>query len=145
MDVVVHDDILSFTVAGCLQDGRMKQARNLPTHFFETDQAWEAWLEENHDRSEGILIKFAKKNSGIPSVSFSEALETALCFGWIDSQAASFDDSFWLLRFTPRTPRSKWSARNRETAMRLDGQGRLRDAGRRAIESAKRDGRWNSR
>jgi uncharacterized protein YdeI (YjbR/CyaY-like superfamily) len=122
----------------------MKQARNLPTHFFETDQAWEAWLEENHDRSEGVLIKFAKKNSGIQSVSSSEAVETALCFGWIDSQAASFDDSFWLLRFTPRTPKSKWSARNRETAMRLDAQGRLRDAGRRAIESAKQDGRWNS-
>jgi len=122
----------------------MKQARKLPTHFFETAEAWEAWLEDNHDRSEGVFIKFAKKNSGIESVSLSEALETALCFGWIDSQAASFDDSFWLLRFTPRTPKSKWSARNRETVLRLEAQGRLRDAGRRAIESARQDGRWNS-
>jgi uncharacterized protein YdeI (YjbR/CyaY-like superfamily) len=122
----------------------MKRARKLPTHVFETDGAWEEWLEGNHDRSDGIFIKFAKKNSGIQSVSLSEATETALCFGWIDSQAASFDDSFWLLRFTPRTSKSKWSARNRETVLKLEAQGRLRDAGRRAIESAKQDGRWNS-
>ncbi len=122
----------------------MKQARKLPTHFFETAEAWEVWLEDNHDRSEGVFIKFAKKNSSIQSISLSQALETALCFGWIDSQAASFDDSFWLLRFTPRTAKSKWSARNRDTVLRLESQGRLRDAGRRAIESAKQDGRWNS-
>lgn len=122
----------------------MSQARSLPIHYFETDQAWEAWLEANHARSEGVFVKFAKKNSGIQSVSFAEALETALCFGWIDSQAAGFDDSFWLLRFTPRTPKSKWSARNRETAFRLEAQGRLRDAGLKAIESAKQDGRWDT-
>lgn len=116
----------------------------MPIRYFATDQAWEAWLEENHETAEGVLIKFAKKGSGIQSVSLEEAMDTAICFGWIDSQAASFDDSFWLLRFTPRRPTSKWSARNRERVLRLAEQGRLRDAGRRAIESAKRDGRWDS-
>jgi uncharacterized protein YdeI (YjbR/CyaY-like superfamily) len=122
----------------------LKAKRDLPIRYFDTDQAWEAWLEENHETSEGALIKFAKKDSGIQSVSLEEALDIAICFGWIDSQAASFDDSFWLLRFTPRRPTSRWSARNRERVLRLAEQARLRDAGHRAIESAKRDGRWES-
>jgi uncharacterized protein YdeI (YjbR/CyaY-like superfamily) len=115
-----------------------------PALYFESEQEWEAWLEENHEQSEGIWIKFAKKNSGIQSVSLSEAVEGAICYGWIDSRAASFDTAFWMLRFTPRRPKSRWSERNRETAIRLAAQGRLRAAGLKEVESAKQEGRWDT-
>ena len=118
--------------------------KDLPTVHFESPQEWEAWLEENHAASEGLWIKFAKKGSGIASISHQEALDAALCFGWIDGQTASFDDQFWLQRFTPRGPKSKWSVINRERVNELSAQGKVRPRGLAEVEAAQRDGRWEA-
>jgi len=116
----------------------------LPIIPFASREAWEAWLEEQHAVSQGVWLKIAKKGSGIESVTFAEALDVALCYGWIDSQADKFDGDFWLQRFTPRKPRSKWSQVNREKVARLIEAGRMRPAGLREIERAKADGRWDA-
>jgi uncharacterized protein YdeI (YjbR/CyaY-like superfamily) len=116
---------------------------DLPVISFASRDAWGAWLQEQHATSEGLWLKFAKKGSGLETVSYAEALEAALCYGWIDGQKASFDDHYWLQRFTPRRPRSKWSKINREKAERLIAEGRMRPAGLREVERAKKDGRWN--
>lgn len=117
--------------------------QGLPIIPFESQTKWEAWLEEHHDTADGLWLKIAKKASGIASVSRSEALEGAMCYGWIDSQAASFDDDYWLQRFTPRSPRSKWSKRNCQKATELIEQDRMRSAGFKEVERAKQDGRWD--
>jgi uncharacterized protein YdeI (YjbR/CyaY-like superfamily) len=116
----------------------------LPIIPFASGDAWEAWLEEHHTTSEGVWLKIAKKGSGIESVSMAEALDVALCYGWIDSQADSFDEQYWLQRFTPRRPRSKWSKRNRATVTRLIEEGRMKPAGLREVKRAKADGRWEA-
>ena len=114
----------------------------LPIIPFASREAWEAWLEEHHATSDGLWLKLAKKGSGLETVSFAEALDAALCYGWIDSQAKSFDDHYWLQRFTPRRSRSKWSKRNREKVVELIEEGRIKPAGLREVERAKADGRW---
>jgi uncharacterized protein YdeI (YjbR/CyaY-like superfamily) len=116
----------------------------LPTHLFAGPQELEAWLEENHDSSEGVWLKIAKKDSGERSVTYAEALELALCFGWIDSQKRGFDDRYFLQRFTPRRPRGRWSRINREKAEGLIGSGAMRSAGMAEVEAAKADGRWEA-
>ncbi|MBE3559729.1 MAG: YdeI/OmpD-associated family protein [Ktedonobacteraceae bacterium] len=122
----------------------MKRNEDLPILSFATQQDWEAWLSEHHTRTEGIWLKLAKKATGIPSLSYAEALEGALCYGWIDGQKASFDDQHWLQKFTPRRPGSLWSKINCDTAMELLAAGRMHAAGMRQIELAKADGRWNA-
>ena len=117
---------------------------DLPTIAFATPDEFEAWLEENHAGSEGIWLKIAKKDSGVPSVTYAEALRSCLCFGWIDSQKKGFDERFFLQRFTPRRPRGRWSRINRETAEELIEAGDMRPAGLAEIEQAKADGRWES-
>jgi uncharacterized protein YdeI (YjbR/CyaY-like superfamily) len=114
----------------------------LPIIPFASREAWEAWLEEHHATSDGLWLKLAKKGSGLETVSFAEALDAALCYGWIDSQAKGFDDHYWLQRFTPRRSRSKWSKRNREKVVELIEEGRIKPAGLREVERAKADGRW---
>lgn len=109
---------------------------------FESEVAFETWLEEHHETSRGIWLKLARKGSGIPSISRAEALDVALCFGWIDGQTASLDDTHWLQRYTPRRPKSKWSQINCEKAKALIAQGRMRPAGLREVERAQQDGRW---
>jgi uncharacterized protein YdeI (YjbR/CyaY-like superfamily) len=116
----------------------------LPVVHFDSQATWDAWLEENHEVSEGLWLKLAKKAAGAASVSYAEALDVALCFGWIDSQKASFDESFWLQRFTPRRPKSKWSKINVEKVGELVEQGRMRPAGLREVELARKDGRWEA-
>jgi uncharacterized protein YdeI (YjbR/CyaY-like superfamily) len=115
---------------------------DLPQLPFSSREAWAAWLEEHHGDQDGVWMKLAKKSSGVESVSYADAVEVALCYGWIDGQADSFDDDHWLQRFTPRTPRSKWSRINREKAMQLIETGAMKPAGLREIERAKADGRW---
>ena len=117
--------------------------QGLPIVAFPSAADWERWLDETHAATTGIWIKFARKASGIPTVTYAEAVEAALCYGWIDGQAAPFDDSHHLQRFTPRTPRSKWSETNRSRALDLIAAGRMRPAGLAAIEQAQRDGRWD--
>ncbi|HTQ57762.1 MAG TPA: YdeI/OmpD-associated family protein [Bryobacteraceae bacterium] len=105
---------------------------------------WLAWLERHHTSSSGVWLRFAKKGSALQSVTYTEALEAALCFGWIDAQKKPESDAAWLQRFTRRLPRSIWSKRNRETALALIAAGRMQPAGLAAVESAQADGRWDS-
>jgi uncharacterized protein YdeI (YjbR/CyaY-like superfamily) len=105
---------------------------------------FEAWLDENHASSDGIWLKIAKKESGLRSVSYPEALDVALCFGWIDGQKDKFDERHWLQRFTPRRKKSIWSQINREKVAALITQKRMRPSGMTQIELAKADGRWDA-
>lgn len=116
----------------------------LPILAFDSPDAWAAWLEEQHASSKGVWLKLAKKGSGIPSVTYAEALEVALCYGWIDGQKRSHDASAWLQKFTPRGKRSIWSKVNREKALALIESGRMRPAGLEEVERAQRDGRWEA-
>ncbi|HEX7070181.1 MAG TPA: YdeI/OmpD-associated family protein [Rhodothermales bacterium] len=116
----------------------------LPVLHFETQAALEAWLDEHHESADGVWLRFAKKGSGQKSVTYDEAVELGLCFGWIDGQSRSLDDTFWLQRFTPRRKRSKWSKLNCEKALELIRQGRMRPAGLAAVDAAKADGRWDA-
>lgn len=114
-----------------------------PVLPFADAAAWEMWLEQNHGTERGIWLQFAKVASGIPSVTRAQALDVALCYGWIDGQAKSQDAQTYLQKFTPRGKRSIWSKRNREHVERLISAGRMRSAGHAAIEAAKADGRWD--
>lgn len=105
---------------------------------------WEAWLAANHSSSPGVWLKLAKKGSRTATVSRAEALEAALCYGWIDSQAKPVDDEFWLQRFTPRTRRSKWSQINCRAVEDLIAAGRMHPAGMAEVSAAKQDGRWDN-
>jgi len=117
---------------------------DLPILLFESPAEMKAWLEENHAAVEGIWLKIAKKDSGVESVTYAEALELALCFGWIDSQKRGFDEKHFLQRFTPRRPRGKWSKINREKAEGLIAAGAMRPTGPAEVEAAKADGRWEA-
>jgi uncharacterized protein YdeI (YjbR/CyaY-like superfamily) len=121
----------------------MKNSDNLEVMSFETQQDLEAWLKEHHTDTKGIWLKIAKKEARTPSVSYSEALESAICYGWIDGQKASFDDRYWLQKLTPRTARSIWSKVNCDKATALITEGRMQPAGLRQVERAKSDGRWD--
>ena len=121
-----------------------KAKRDLPVVAFKSQQAWDSWLTSQPADSNGLWLKLAKKSSGIASVSKPEAIDTALCHGWIDGQLDSFDDDYWLIRFTPRQSTSKWSEKNRARALELVASKRMRPAGRNEIERAKKDGRWDA-
>lgn len=103
---------------------------------------WEKWLADEHTGAPGLWLKLAKKGCSETTVSYAEALDVALCFGWIDGQKRPLDDDYWLQRFTPRKPGSKWSKINRGKAEALIAAGRMRPAGLREVEAAKADGRW---
>lgn len=112
--------------------------------LFESQDEWEQWLDANHDKSEGVFVKIAKKKSGKTSVTYPEALDVALCFGWIDSQKKGIDDTYWMQRFTARRKKSPWSQVNREKVENLIAQGKMRPSGLQEIENAKADGRWDN-
>jgi uncharacterized protein YdeI (YjbR/CyaY-like superfamily) len=122
----------------------VKAKRDLPVIAFKSQQAWDAWLTSQPAQSKGLWLKLAKKSSGVASVSKQEAIDTALCHGWIDGQLDSFDDDYWLIRFTPRQSTSKWSEKNRARALQLVELKRMRPAGLNEIERAKKDGRWEA-
>lgn len=122
----------------------MTEHKGLPVRAFESQDMWRKWLAEHAAVSRGLWVKFAKKTSGVPSVGKSEAIETALAFGWIDGQLDRFDDQFWLVRFTPRGPKSKWSQINVATVTRLLASGRMTPSGLAEVEKAKADGRWDA-
>jgi uncharacterized protein YdeI (YjbR/CyaY-like superfamily) len=119
-----------------------KAKSGLPLLAFASSSEWEAWLEAQPTTSKGVWVKLAKAASGLPSVSKQEAIDGALCRGWIDGQLDKFDTNHWLIRFTPRRRTGKWSQVNRERALALIELGRMRPTGMREIEQAKRDGRW---
>ena len=111
---------------------------------FSSAKELERWLAKNHAKSTGVWLRFFKKNSGVLSVSYDEALDAALCFGWIDGQVKKYDEESWLRKFTPRRPKSLWSKRNREHAERLIRAGKMQTAGLQEVEAAKQDGRWEA-
>ena len=119
-------------------------AADLPIQLFADQGEMERWLEEHHASSEGIWLQIAKKGAREPTVTYEEAVELGLCFGWIDSQVRRFDEDHYIQRFTPRRPRGRWSKINREKAEALIGAGRMRPAGLAEVEAAKADGRWEA-
>ena len=117
---------------------------DLPIIPFASRDAWGAWLEGQHATSDGLWLKFAKKYSGLETVTYDQAVEIALCYGWIDGQVRSLDEDYYLQRFTPRRPRSKWSKINRQKATKLIERGEMKPAGLQEVERAKADGRWDA-
>lgn len=120
----------------------MNEKSEIPILSFSTQIEFEKWIKQNVKSTEGIWLKFAKKNSGIVSISPEQALEIALCFGWIDGQRKSFDENYFLNRYTPRRKASLWSKRNIEIAERLIAENKMQADGLKEIERAKADGRW---
>jgi uncharacterized protein YdeI (YjbR/CyaY-like superfamily) len=115
-----------------------------PTIAFASREDWAAWLEEHHAEPDGLWIRFAKKASGIPSVTYAEALDVALAYGWIDGQTKPVDADWYLQRFTPRRARSRWSKRNRTKALELIERGEMKPSGLAEVERAQADGRWDA-
>jgi len=120
------------------------KSTDLPSLPFASKKKWADWLAKQHDKSAGVWLKIAKKDSEIPSVTYDEALDVALCYGWIDGQKKGLDDKYWLQKFTPRGPKSIWSKINTEKAERLIARGEMKPAGLKVIELAKQDGRWDA-
>lgn len=128
-----------------MPDSTMNRARkDLPIVSFPNRAAWATWLAEHHADSKGVWLKLARKGSGIESVTAAEALRAALCYGWIDGQAAPVDQQYWLQRYTPRTARSKWSQKNRAAALELIESGEMQSAGLAEVRAAQADGRWDA-
>lgn len=121
----------------------MAEHKGLPILAFASQDAWQQWLAKHGAASPGIWLRFAKKTSGVASVSKAEAIESALAFGWIDGQLNPFDEQSWLVRFTPRGPRSRWSQINVATATKLLAAKRMTPAGLAEVDKAKADGRWD--
>ena len=119
-------------------------ADEYPVLTFASDATWEAWLRENHDRALGVWLRIAKAGKAERTVTHLEALDVALCYGWIDGQRKPLDGTHFLQKFTHRRPRSMWSRINTEKVARLIEAGRMTDAGLAEVEAAKRDGRWDA-
>jgi len=111
---------------------------------FETEQAFEAWLDTHHADQPGLWVKFAKRGRGIASISLPEALEVAMCFGWVDSKMHRHDHDYYVPRYQPRRPKSTWSARNKDLAERLIADGRMRPSDLAHVKAAKADGRQDA-
>jgi uncharacterized protein YdeI (YjbR/CyaY-like superfamily) len=118
--------------------------KDLQVLLFNNKEDWRAWLENNHEQSPGLWLKHAKKSFGKKSVSYEEALQEALCYGWIDSQKQAYDGEYYLQKFTPRGPRSFWSKINVAKVEALIQMGKMQPAGFAAINLAKQDGRWDA-
>ncbi len=114
------------------------------TKPFATPQAWGTWLKTNHAKSDGLWLRLYKKDSGVKSINYAEALDEALCWGWIDGQKRGYDTKSFLQRFSPRGPRSLWSQINRGHIERLSKEKRMRAPGLAQVEAAKKDGRWDA-
>lgn len=126
----------------CATFSYMETIANLPILLFASPREWEEWLGEHHAQPHGVWLKIAKKGAGATSVSYAEALDGALCYGWIDGQKKAYDHVFWLQKFTPRRPKSIWSRVNTDKAQQLIESGRMAPAGLREVDAARQDGRW---
>jgi len=122
----------------------MPAPTDLPVLAFATAEEFEQWLAREHGSAAGVWLRFPRKGTGVPSLTYEEAVLVALCFGWIDGQARSLDETAWLQRYTPRRSRSIWSQINRERVARLVAEGRMRPTGLAEVERAKADGRWDA-
>jgi uncharacterized protein YdeI (YjbR/CyaY-like superfamily) len=124
--------------------GLMAGRTDLPTLELEDQEAWADWLEANHATSAGVWLKIAKKAAKTPTVTYAEALEGSLCYGWIDGRRVAYDGDFFLQRFTPRRPKSRWSQINRDKAIKLTAESRMKPAGVAQVQAARDDGRWHA-
>jgi uncharacterized protein YdeI (YjbR/CyaY-like superfamily) len=115
-----------------------------PHLTFATQNEWENWLAQNEGTSTGTWLRLAKKSASQPTLTYAQALESALCYGWIDGQKQAESEEYWLQRFTRRSAKSIWSRLNREKAEALIAAGRMRPTGMREIEKARKDGRWDT-
>jgi uncharacterized protein YdeI (YjbR/CyaY-like superfamily) len=122
----------------------MNTSSDIPILEFSTAQQWRDWLKDNYTNTEGIWLRLYKKNTGIPSINHAEALDQALCFGWIDGQGKKLDEKSWIIKFTPRRTKSMWSKRNRINVERLIQEKQMTEHGLKEIERAKQDGRWEA-
>src|SRR5579872_3891225 len=122
----------------------MKKHKDLPVLLFENQQEWEEWLKKNSDKYPAIWIKFAKKNTGAVSITYDEALQVALCYGWIDGLINKYDQTYYLTRFTPRKTQSIWSKTNRQAVEKLIEDGKMQPSGMATVEFAKSNGRWEN-
>jgi uncharacterized protein YdeI (YjbR/CyaY-like superfamily) len=120
----------------------MATQQSLPNKKFASAKAWQTWLAKNYDKSDGIWMMFAKKNADKPTVTYIEAVEVALCYGWIDGQANSYDEQYWLQKYVPRQPKSIWSKINIERTERLIKEDKMQPSGLKAIEAARANGTW---
>lgn len=120
----------------------MATPKELPELFFETQHQWEKWLAKNHTQEDGVWLRMYKKDTNIPSINYAQALEEALCYGWIDGQSKSIDEKCFKQKFTPRRAKSIWSERNTKHIERLTAEGKMKPAGIHQVELAKADGRW---
>jgi len=127
-----------------MRNKSQKQPNILPTKLFEQQRDWLTWLTDNHNTSSGVWLQLAKKDVDVQSISYDEAIEVALCFGWIDGQKRAHSDQYWLQKVTPRSSKSIWSKINKEKALALIESGRMKPAGLKEIERAKLDGRWDA-
>lgn len=125
-----------------IQEENKEVKHDLPTLPFTTIKELKSWLAKQNASSTGIWIRLFKKKSNITTITYSDALDVALCYGWIDGQKKPYDTESWLQKFTPRRPKSIWSKRNREHIERLEKSGEMKAAGIRQVEAAKADGRW---
>lgn len=123
---------------------KAKAPKPMVKRLFKKQDAWHAWLEKHHDDPEGLWLHFAKKGAGVTTLTYDEALETALCFGWIDGQLRTHDEQTFVRKFTQRRARSIWSKVNRAKAEKLIESGRMQPPGHRAIERAREGGEWDS-
>jgi uncharacterized protein YdeI (YjbR/CyaY-like superfamily) len=124
------------------KDTKATRKDDYPVVTCKTQKEWHKWLDKNHSKLNGAWLRFFKKASDTRSVNYKEAVDEALCYGWIDGQAKSYDEHSWIQRFTPRRAKSIWSKRNIENISRLEKEGRMQPAGFKAVEDAKEDGRW---
>lgn len=118
--------------------------KGLPVIAFASDKEWQAWLQAHGENQDGLWVKFAKKGNHASSLTKTEAIRTALCWGWIDGQLGSWDEGWFLTRFTPRGERSKWSQVNVQHVHELEAEGRIRAQGKAQIDAARADGRWDA-
>lgn len=123
--------------------GEAEARAGLPILAFGSASLFEQWMVQQHPASKGLWLKLAKRGAGEPSVGKQDAIEVALCHGWIDGQLNAYDDTYWLIRFTPRSAKSRWSEINRTTVTRLMAEGRVSPAGLAQVEAARADGRWD--
>lgn len=115
-----------------------------PVLGFASSADWETWLAENHAISPGLWLKIGKRGLAERGLTYDDALDVALCYGWIDGQRNVFDESYFLQKFTPRRRGSRWSQRNRDRVTELAAEGRMRPAGQREVNTARADGRWDA-
>jgi uncharacterized protein YdeI (YjbR/CyaY-like superfamily) len=129
--------------ARAAQDVPVADESQFEARAFPSAAEFDAWLAAEHDRAPGLFLRIAKKSAGIPSLTAAEAVEVALCHGWIDGRSNRVDDDWFTIRYTPRRAKSVWSQKNVETVARLVADGRMRPAGLAAVEAAQADGRWD--